>query len=142
MTKHFLFLLSLLSSTASYTQFAKSNEKVFKSISKANIARIPVKQLNLRDQELFYLNDSIKLLKHLTFLNLMNNHFDEWDSEIEKLTKLEILNYYGNNLTYIPESIKKLKRLKKLEISKNKIKKLPVAIGKLKKTEILVRSDE
>ncbi|MEM9274092.1 MAG: COR domain-containing protein [Cyanobacteria bacterium P01_F01_bin.143] len=93
--------------------------------------------LNLRDNQLEILPNSIGNLFNLTKLNLWNNNLKILPESIGNLSKLTYLSLRDNQLTNLPESIGNLSRLIKLVLWKNKLKKLPATITKAEKLKDL-----
>src|SRR5690606_16557512 len=65
-------------------------------------------------------------------LNLDDNNLNTLPESIGNLKALKEIKLYNNNLNTLPESIGNLKALKKLDISNNNLSILPDSIAKLK----------
>ena len=72
-----------------------------------------------------------------TELDLSNNNLDELPESIGLLTNLVRLELGSNNLEYLPESIGNLTNLERLELGSNNLEYLPESIGNLTKLEYL-----
>ena len=79
----------------------------------------------------------IYLLPQIIELNLYDNDIKELPESIGLLNSLEVLIMPNNNLTILPESFKKLSSLKKLDLSWNDITILPEWINSLSSLEEL-----
>ncbi len=73
----------------------------------------------------------------LKTLNLYNNRLEEIPDSIGNLKQLRTLNLGSNNLTYIPTSIIKMKKLKSLVLSKNNLREIPECVRSLVNLENL-----
>jgi internalin A len=93
--------------------------------------------LNLSDQNLITLPDSISQLTNLKSLDLSSNRLTKLPDFIGELTNLEDLALSRNQLSSLPESFSHLKRLKILDISNNLLTRLPESITKLSNLENL-----
>ena len=84
--------------------------------------------LDLSDQNLKRLSESIDKLKNLESLDVRNNKLQELPKSISNLKHLEELALENNELTYLPESIGNLKNLNYLNIENNNVTKLPKSL--------------
>jgi internalin A len=105
----------------------------FTAISKNTTLR----WLNLHENALLGLPDSISKLDNLIHFNLSSNNLTKLPKSIGKLKKLELLHLNSNNLTRLPESIGELEKLKYLDLNSNNLTRLPESISKLQKLELL-----
>ena len=95
-----------------------------------------VKALDFSDLSLEDLPDPIKL-KHLTELNLGNNLLKELSESIGDLINLTHLYLNNNDLTSLPATFKHLEKLQVLDVRSNKLKRLFENVTDLKCLEIL-----
>ncbi|KAG5564801.1 hypothetical protein RHGRI_000866 [Rhododendron griersonianum] len=98
---------------------------------------ISLQTLDLTQNNLSTLPDSICNLTCLKRLRLKDNNVSYLPSGIGSLTSLEILDLSRNNLWTLPDSIGKLSCLKELLVGYNKLSHLPSEIGDLDSLEIL-----
>ena len=85
----------------------------------------------------------LKNLNSLKFLDLNNNQLTTIPESIGNLKSLHTLNLHENQLTTLPESIGNLISLRSINISKNKLTTLPKSIGNLKSLQLLnLRNNE
>lgn len=92
-----------------------------------------LKKLNLSENKLSTIPDSIGKLKALTTLHLYDNHLQEIPQSLTNLNNLTWLNVGKNEITTIPGYITNLKKIQILSLSGNKIKEIPEFIQKLNK---------
>jgi Leucine-rich repeat (LRR) protein len=90
-----------------------------------------LEQLNLSNQSLETLPESIGILHNLINLNLEDNELETLPESIGNLSNLRILNLNDNELETLPESIGILRNLKKLYLEDNELETLPEFIGNL-----------
>lgn len=88
--------------------------------------------LDLSDNLMKAIPDAL-LQESLISLNLSNNEIVKIPESIGRLSKIRELNLSFNNITEIPESIGLLTNLRKLDLSGNQIVDLPKGISKLDK---------
>ena len=114
-------------------QLSKKFIECCKSIDKNILLSffINIVTLNLSNNQLTALPDSIGKLTNLVILNLSYNQLKELPPDIGKLTNLTHLYISGNQLKELPPDIGKLTNLIHLYISHNQLKELPPDIGKL-----------
>ena len=97
-----------------------------------SILKIPsLTKLNLHRNKLKELPSEICQMKSLKWLGIRWNFLKQLPDEIGLLTNLEQLIAADNKLQSFPESIEEMQSLKVLDLSKNKLKTLPASIGKL-----------
>jgi small GTP-binding protein len=90
-----------------------------------------LKVLNLGDNQLTTLPESITTLTKLKVLNLGFNQLSTLPSSISTLTNLNNLYLYNNQLSTLPLSISALTNLNVLNLIKNRLSTLPSSISKL-----------
>ena len=91
-----------------------------------------LQQLDLRNNQLVMLPESIGQLKQLRRLYLEGNKLTTLPESIGQLKQLRRLYLEGNKLTALPESIGQLKQLEGLSLGHNDLTTLPESIGQLK----------
>ena len=121
--KGVLYIVLVFSISVSAQNANPLKEKMFFNVDNAILENTKTKQLNLRDQQLFFLPEGISQLKELVFFNGMKNYLEHWDPNIFKLKKLKTINFKENSLIQIPEDIKELSDLESLDLANNAIKK-------------------
>jgi internalin A len=104
-------------------------------IEAARIHQSPL--LDLSDQGLTELPDSIGQLTALEELNLNDNQLTALPDSIGQMTELQRLHLNGNKLASLPDSIGQLSRLRNLYITYNRLTELPKSIGKLTRLQTL-----
>jgi hypothetical protein len=92
---------------------------------------LTITELNLMNNELTHLPNSIGQLTDLTKLYLYSNKLTKILDSIGKLTNLTQLWLYSNQLTELPNSIGQLTNLTWLNIGQNKLIELPDSIRQL-----------
>ena len=90
-----------------------------------------LRNLNLCDNKLLRLPESIGQLRELVSLNLSMNMLVELPNAIGELDHLHRLQIQENTLQSIPPSIARLTSLDKLTMDQNKIKVIPLSLGAL-----------
>ena len=76
----FILTISLVGSVQAQIPNPIENS-IYYSVEEALQAK-SARQLNLRDQHLFFVPSELQNLKELEFLNLMRNNISKWDGEI------------------------------------------------------------
>ena len=114
-------------------QLSKKFIECCKSIDKNILLSffINIVTLNLSNNQLTALPDSIGKLTNLVILNLSYNQLKELPPDIGKLTNLTHLYISHNQLKELPPDIGKLTYLEHLWLDSNQLKELPPDIGKL-----------
>ena len=114
-------------------QLSKKFIECCKSIDKNILLSffINIVTLNLSNNQLTALPDSIGKLTNLVILNLSYNQLKELPPDIGKLTNLTHLYISLNQLKELPPDIGKLTYLEHLWLDSNQLKELPPDIGKL-----------
>lgn len=92
--------------------------------------------LDLHDNSLTSLPESLGELQALTKLNISRNQFEELPPCVFELKLLRILFAQHNKLTKLSDDISNLSSLEELDISNNKLKKLPHYVGFLSHVNI------
>ncbi|KKL83331.1 hypothetical protein LCGC14_1975840, partial [marine sediment metagenome] len=97
-----------------------------------------LKKLGLgRNKKLSKFKEWFELLPSIMELNLYDNNIKELPESIGLLSSLEVLVMPNNHLTKLPESFKKLSSLRLLDLSWNDITDIPEWIGSLSSLEEL-----
>ncbi|HBS88019.1 MAG: hypothetical protein A2W91_10125 [Bacteroidetes bacterium GWF2_38_335] len=154
-------LLSLVS-ISGISQNTKK-DSVYHLLEKAFANPEKVIRLDLSNQAIYKLTDSIGMFKNLKEINLSGNNLETLPASFYSLKKLKVvklnnnalfnladfLNHSGslesmeeldlssNNLTYIPGSINNCKKLVKINLSNNYIYNLPVSFAQLRNLEYI-----
>lgn len=97
--------------------------------------------LQLENNQLQTLPNSIDKLVNLSFLQLSQNQLQQLPQSIGSLGTLEYLNIDENKLDSLPSNIVNLKNLRTLFCGKNPVKKLPLEFQKLTNLEFLSLSN-
>jgi predicted ATPase len=93
--------------------------------------------LNLSDNQLTTLPDSLGQLTQLTSLNLSDNQLTTLPDSLGQLTQLTSLNLSNNQLTSLPDSLINLKQIQNLNLNRNLLTVFPNIIIHLKQLKIL-----
>jgi leucine-rich repeat protein SHOC2 len=93
--------------------------------------------LDLRGNQLTTVPESIGNLGNLISLNLSRNQIRYLPEYIDKLAKLEFLALSCNSLSTLPESICNLSNLTELHLNRNQLNYLPESIGSISKLTFL-----
>lgn len=103
------------------------------------IQELPLRFLNLQENDLIGLPSNISNLEKLDGINLSKNHILENSTftHLSKLPKLRSVWLTNNALTQLPEDIGLLDQLNFLYIEHNQLKELPKSVEKLKKLTVL-----
>jgi Leucine-rich repeat (LRR) protein len=96
-----------------------------------------LRDLDIYDNKLGDLPDSIGDLHQLINISLHNNQLKDIPNSFSKLQSLINLDLSWNDFKQIPDEIFQLKNLKMINFSGNKIKKIPIIFNKLKQLEWL-----
>ena len=70
-------------------------------------------------------------------LDLSNNRLGSLPNSIVNLPNLEVLNLSNNNIRTLPSNLGQLKKLKRLLLSSNRIEQIPSRLGELTQLEVL-----
>jgi internalin A len=119
------------------------------NLSDESLAELPesigqltqLRRLTLRLPQLTTLPDSISRLHQLQTLDVSENQWTRLPEGIEHLTSLQRLNLSRNQLTTLPESIANLTSLRTIHAHYNQLTALPETIGRLKTLRQLLLSD-
>ena len=90
-----------------------------------------LKQLSLANNQLTALPESLGQLTQLQTLGLANNHLTALPQSLGRLTQLQTLSLFHNQLTALPESLGQLTRLQELDLSRNQLAVVPEYLGRL-----------
>ncbi len=101
-------------------------EYVFEQIDAAKI-----EHLELHDNQLQNLPESIARFSNLKNLDVSENQFAEFPSVILELKNLQTLYIYSNQIAEVPNEITQLANLRDLFLGDNQLQTLPAAIGSL-----------
>jgi len=112
---------------------SNSRSNVPQELRNLGVTNMNIIILNLHNNNLTSLPESISKLTNLQILDLSENRITELPSSIGKLTKLVNLNLSGNKITKLPSFIGKLTQLMTLDLGCNNLTKLPPQIGNLTK---------
>lgn len=103
------------------------------------IQELPLRFLNLQENNLVGLPSNISKLEKLDGINLSKNHIvkNSTFTHLSKLPKLRSLWLTKNALTRLPKNIGFLNQLNFLYIEHNQLKELPTSVEQLKKVTVL-----
>jgi Leucine-rich repeat (LRR) protein len=96
-----------------------------------------LQSLNLSNNRLTALPESLGQVVQLPALDLANNQLTALPESLGRLARLESLDLYNNQLTALPESLGDLARLQSLDISRNQLTALPDSVGRLRQLHSL-----
>lgn len=105
----------------------------------SNLAKL--KQLNIYDNKITIIPDSLAKLTNLKEFYLNNNQVKVIPDSLAKLTNLTDLMLQENQIKVIPDSLSDLTNLQKFNLYKNKITEIPDSLAKLTKLEQLYISN-
>ncbi len=92
-----------------------------------------IEHLELHDNQLQNLPESIARFSNLKNLDVSENQFAEFPAIIFQLKNLQTLYIYSNQIASVPPEIHQLANLRDLFLGDNKLQTLPAEIGKLAK---------
>jgi len=101
------------------------------------IGNSKIKYLTLKNNSLTELTDKIGNLSSLKFLDLSDNNLKALPNSITSLSRLDTLKLEKNYLTSLPNDIGNLKNLKLIDIEQNILTSLPISFSKLSKLTYL-----
>lgn len=116
-----LFVLSLNKANSQNTADSSLVKKEFNSLEEALRNPTKVYRLNLSNQKLKVLSDSIwEKFENLEYLSLKNDHLKEIPAGIGNLKKLKTLDLSGNDFKVLPKSFSRLKNLNEIYLNDEK----------------------
>jgi Leucine-rich repeat (LRR) protein len=95
-------------------------------------------ELDLSNNQLSALPESLGQLTHLQSLDLSRNQLTVLPESIGQLTKLQTLVLSRNQLTALPESLGQLTKLQSLDLSDNQLTEFPETLSQLTELQLLV----
>ena len=98
-------------------------------------------RLDLSDNQLKSIPESLSSLTELTCLELTFNQLESIPESIGRLTKLTHLDLKYNRLKSIPETLGSLTRLGELHLRGNRLESMPESLGNLRQLTLLDLSD-
>eukprot|EP01104_Vermistella_antarctica_P020495 TRINITY_DN8779_c0_g1_i1.p1 TRINITY_DN8779_c0_g1~~TRINITY_DN8779_c0_g1_i1.p1 ORF type:complete len:603 (+),score=105.86 TRINITY_DN8779_c0_g1_i1:185-1993(+) len=98
-------------------------------VTERHMLPIPLKKLNLSNNQIQRMSPSIKLHDSLVDLNLSFNKLKSLPDEITCLVSLQCLNLRGNDFRELPKAALGLPQLTQLDLSRNFLVSLPETIG-------------
>ncbi len=117
---------------------AAQAQKVFRSLTEAVKTPLEVKNLELKNESFELFPSEILQLKNLTRLTITNCGLKEIPEEFCALTNLNELDVSENNLTKLPQEIGNLTFLRTLKASGNQLTEIPTSVSKLENLRLLV----
>ena len=135
--KKFYLLLKCDKSYSSLTHFYANNLNIMKFEKKffSNFRSLIL--IDLSYNNLLKIPGGLFKLKYIKELNLANNHINYIQHQLSLLINLEKLNLSYNDISFLPNSLFKLNKLEILLINYNKIKFIPIEIGLMKNLQRL-----
>ncbi|KAK8392685.1 hypothetical protein O3P69_014843 [Scylla paramamosain] len=115
------------------------SDTVLADLSRNRLSEIPaevteyrsLETLNLYQNVIKHLPDSLASLQGLTHLNLSRNQLSVIPAVVCELAGLRVLDVSGNRLVSLPEELGRLHSLMQLDASYNQLAHLPPALGEL-----------
>ncbi|MBI5355423.1 MAG: leucine-rich repeat domain-containing protein [Candidatus Aenigmarchaeota archaeon] len=105
----------------------------------SGLSKVPEELVGAKGLEKLYLQfnsitdvSGIESFENLKHLNLMENELESLPESISELKNLEEINITSNSLKTLPEGIWNLENLKKIEAARNNIAKLPDSMDSFK----------
>lgn len=115
------FISSLNTTTGQTTADSSVKTKEYKSLEEALRNPTKVYRLNLSNQNLKVLSDSIwGMFENLEYLSLKNDHLKEIPAGIGNLRNLKTLDLSGNDFKVLPASFSRLKNLNEIYLNDEK----------------------
>ena len=135
--KKYYLLLKCDKAYSGITHFYASNINIMKFEKKffANFRSLIIVDLSFNS--LSKIPGGLFKLKYIKELNLENNHINYIQHQLSLLINLEKLNLSYNDISFLPNSLFKLQKLQILLINYNKIKFIPIEIGLMKNLQRL-----
>ena len=135
--KKFYLLLKCDKAYSGITHFYANNINIMKFEKKffSNFRSLII--IDLSFNNLLKIPGGLFKLKYIKELNLENNHINYIQHQLSLLINLEKLNLSHNDITSLPNSLFKLQKLQILLINYNKIKFIPIEIGLMKNLQRL-----
>ncbi len=97
----------------------------------------PISKLNLYNNDIKLLPESIGSLDSLEILIMPNNHISSLPESFKNLTSLKKLDLSWNDISNLPEWIDSLTSLEELNLRGNKLSKLPESLSSLHSLKML-----
>ena len=116
---------------------SNSGSNVPQALRNLGVRNMNITFLDLTDENLTKLPESIGKLKELEFLYLDDNKLTKLPDSIGNLKNLTEIYCDSNNLTTLPESIGNLRKLSMIDLHGNRLTSLPSSFGNLKNLESL-----
>lgn len=111
----------------------KEKNKEYTDFKKALLEPELVIRLNLSGQNIDFEYLDFKVFKNLEYLNLKNDHLKSIPQSISQLAKLKVLDLSGNDFIVLSDDFYKLTNLEELYLNEEKNINLPITLRQLAK---------